>query len=93
MRDRHSTLIRPVVTEKAMDLGSEKNTYTFIVLKDANKIEIKHAVEKNFNVKVERVNTMTMKGKKRRFRFATGRKPDWKKALVTLKEGHVLNII
>ncbi len=93
MRDRHSTLIKPVVTEKAMDLGSKRNTYTFIVLKDANKLEIRHAVEKNFNVKVARVNTATVKGKQRRFRFAMGRKPDWKKAFVTLKEGYILNII
>lgn len=93
MRDPHCVLIRPVITEKAMDLGSNKRTYTFIVLKDANKLEIRRAVEKNFNVKVAHVNTLTMRGKRRRFRFTMGKRPDWKKAMVTLKPGFVLNII
>ncbi|MDQ7779861.1 MAG: 50S ribosomal protein L23, partial [Planctomycetota bacterium] len=75
MRDPHRVLIKPVVTEKAMALGSQLRSYTFEVDKRANKIEIRRAVEKNFNVKVESVNTIVMKGKRRRFRFSTGLSP------------------
>jgi len=68
------------------------NKYLFIVDKKANKIEIKKAIEKIYSVKVDKINTVNLKGKKRRIRFKEGKRPDWKKALVTLKKGHTIEI-
>ena len=84
MKDIYSVIIRPVVTEKATIQKERENKVTFVVAKDANKAEIKEAVERLFNVKVLKVNVMNVRGKKRRFRWIEGRKPDWKKAIVTL---------
>lgn len=64
------------------------NKYAFAVVPQANKIQIRQAVEKIFNVKVKDVNTMIIPGKWRRIGRSQGRKPDWKKAVVTLKEGY-----
>ena len=77
-------ILKPVLTEKAYD-GIATKTYTFIVKKDANKTQIKQAVEKIFDVKVERVNTVTCKGKLKRMGRHEGYTPDRKKAIVTLK--------
>jgi large subunit ribosomal protein L23 len=80
-------LLKPLMTEKMSDLQEKENKVAFQVHPDANKIEIRRAVEKRFNVKVEKVATVGMKGKiKRQGRFE-GRRPNWKKAVVTLKEG------
>ncbi|MGB9773664.1 MAG: 50S ribosomal protein L23 [Bacteroidota bacterium] len=89
-------LRRPLLTEKMTRL-QEKRQYAFEVSLEANKIEIMRAVEKKFNVKVENVRTMRMKGKTktaltRRGRF-TGKRPDWKKAIVTLREGDKIDFI
>ncbi len=78
-------ILKPVLTEKAYD-GIATKTYTFIVKKDANKTQIKQAVEKIFDVKVEKVNTVTCKGKLKRMGRHEGYTPDRKKAIVTLKE-------
>lgn len=87
MRDPHDVIIRPVVTEKSTGL-LEENKYTFVVLREANKIEIKHAIEEIFGVKVKAVNTANYQGKKKRLgRHPYGYKPRWKKAIVTLAEG------
>ena len=89
-----SILKRPLVTEKISSLN-EKGKYGFIVDLDANKVEIKHAVEKMYGVYVERVNTLSVMGKKKvRFTKAgtlAGRKPNYKKAIVTLAEGEVID--
>ncbi|MBS1951819.1 MAG: LSU ribosomal protein L23p (L23Ae) [Cytophagales bacterium] len=89
-----SILISPLVTEKISALN-EKGTYGFIVEKTANKVEIKNAVEKTYGVNVEKVNTINVLGKKKsRFTKAgtlTGRKPSYKKALVTLAQGEVID--
>ena len=89
-----SVLKSPLVTEKISALN-EKGKYGFIVEQSANKIEIKNAVEKMYGVNVERVNTINVLGKKKsRFTKAgtlTGRKPDYKKAIVTLAEGEVID--
>ena len=77
----------PVITEKSTTLKENQRTIAFKVLRDANKIEIKDAVEKIFKVKVQSVRTATFHGKKRRQGRYSGRRPDWKKAYVTLKEG------
>ena len=78
-------IIKPVLTEKGYD-GIASKRYTFYVKKDANKIEIKQAVEKLFGVQVAKVNTMNCKGKLKRLGRNEGYTPDRKKAIVTLKE-------
>lgn len=91
MKDVYGIIEKPLITEKSVD-GTEIGKYTFRVSKDANKIEIADAVEKIFNVKVRGVNTMTVKGKKKRVRYKTGRTSDWKKAIVTLEPGNTIEI-
>lgn len=85
MRDPHDIIVRPVVTERSMDDMAE-NKYTFVVDKRSNKSEIKSAVEKVFDVKVAKVNTMNMLGKVKRQGVHIGKRADWKKAIVTLTE-------
>ena len=84
-------LIKPIVTEKMTAEGDKRNRYGFIVDYSANKIEIRKAVEAIFeNVKVSDVKTMNCLGKRKRMRSARlGKRPDWKKALVTLTEGSI----
>jgi large subunit ribosomal protein L23 len=89
-----SILKKPLVTEKVSALN-EKGTYGFVVDASANKVEIKKAVEKQYGVNVERVNTMNIMGKKKvRYTQAgvlSGRKPSYKKAIVTLASGEVID--
>lgn len=79
-------IIRPIITEQSM-MDMEQDKYTFEVAKKSNKSEIKKAIEAIFNVKVARVNTMNMTGKVKRQGMNVGKRPDWKKAIVTLAEG------
>ncbi|MCF8008536.1 MAG: 50S ribosomal protein L23 [Halanaerobiales bacterium] len=92
MKDPRDVLIKPVITENSMLKMEEVNTYTFRVAKEANKVEIKKAVESIFNVKVKKVNTMNMRGKKRRLGRNEGTTSSWKKALVRLAEGDSIEI-
>lgn len=94
MRNPWSVIKKPIVTEKSY-AKAEKNIYTFIVDKDANKLEVKNAVEKAFSVKVAKVTTAIFKGKRKKTKSMVleGKRKDWKKAYVTLKEGHRLDII
>ncbi len=85
-------LKQPVLTEKTLGLQAEQNKYTFDVELSANKIEIKHAVEKMFNVKVVNVNTLRVKPKKKRVGKYVGKTNRRKKAIVTLAEGHSINL-
>ena len=85
MREAQEIILRPVITEKSMT-GVQQKRYAFQVAKDANKIEIAKAVEKLFSVKVDKVNTMHVRGKAKRVGANAGFKPDWKKAIVTLKK-------
>lgn len=78
---------KPVISEKAELIKQENNTYTFVVDKRANKIEIRKAVETIFNVKVDRVNTLTIKPKAKRHGMKEYNSPFIKKAMVTLKNG------
>ncbi len=78
---------RPLITEKGMRLNEEGSTVVFRVDSRANKLQIKHAVEVLFNVVVMKVNTLNVEGKKRRLRYREGKRPDWKKAYVTLRDG------
>ena len=82
---------RPVVTEKS-SMASEQNKVTFKVRKDAEKPEIKQAVEEIFGVTVVAVNTITIKGKTKRFRGLPGQRSDIKKAVVTLAEGQTIDL-
>lgn len=85
MRIPHDIVIKPIITEESMeDMAYGK--YTFKVDKRANKSEIKKAVESVFDVKVEKVNTINMLGKEKRMGIHVGRRPSWKKAIVTLTE-------
>jgi large subunit ribosomal protein L23 len=88
MRSVHEIIVRPVVTEKSTGLY-ENGQYVFVVAPDANKIEIAHAVETLFNVKVKDVRTMQYRGKERRVGRHTGRRAAWKKAVVTLRSGTI----
>lgn len=80
-------VIAPIITEKSERQAQTDNTYTFKVSINANKIEIKHAIEKIFSVKVLDVNTIRMLGKPKRLGKYNGKRPDWKKAIVTLRAG------
>jgi len=83
---------RAMISEKGTRLREKQNGYLFEVARDANKIEIKRAIEAIFTVKVEAVRTIRVHGKpKRQGRYA-GHRPDWKKALVTLKKGQTIEI-
>lgn len=82
----HDLIVRPLVTEKSM-LGIGEGEYTFVVARNANKVEIRKAVEAIWGVKVARVNTMRVHGKVRRLGRTSGRRPDWKKAVVKLVAG------
>ncbi|MFV1951208.1 MAG: 50S ribosomal protein L23 [Nitrospinota bacterium] len=92
MKDIYSIIKRPLVTEKSTGLIATDNKVTFKVALNANKDEVKKAVEMIFDVTVLRVNTLRMKGKEKRLGRNIGRRPDWKKAMVTLKEGDRIEI-
>ncbi|GAB4084375.1 50S ribosomal protein L23 [Myceligenerans cantabricum] len=87
-KDPRDILIAPVVSEKSYNLLDE-GKYTFIVDPNANKTEIKIAIEKVFDVKVASVNTINRKGKTRRTRYGLGKRKDTKRAIVTLREGSI----
>ncbi len=82
----HQIIVRPIITEKATHQASKHRAYPFEVNPWASKDEIKAAVEELFGVQVEKVRTQNRAGKKRRYRFKVGRLPNWKKAIVVLKE-------
>jgi large subunit ribosomal protein L23 len=87
MKEAHQIIKRPLITEKSTRQKEEGNQIVFMVDPQANKIEIRQAVEKLFKVKVRRVHTMNLVGKRKRMGRFFGWKSDWKKAIVTLREG------
>ncbi|MDR1711792.1 MAG: 50S ribosomal protein L23 [Propionibacteriaceae bacterium] len=91
LRDHRDILLAPVVSEKSYGLLDE-NKYTFIVAPDANKTEIKIAVEQIFGVKVTAVNTANRNGKRRRTRAGWGKRPDTKRAIVSVAAGQRIDI-
>jgi len=94
MKDAYNFIHNILLTEKATLLSEKHNQYVFRVSPSANKIQIKQAIEQIFNKKVVGVNTANYAGKKKRERRADfGRRPHWKKAVVTLKEGEKLDLI
>jgi large subunit ribosomal protein L23 len=91
MAELHDILVRPIVTEKSARLAAAENTYVFEVGHDANKIQIKRAVEMVFGVKVENVRTSILRGKIKRFGRHHGKRSNWKKAYVRLGQDDSLN--
>ena len=89
--DPRDVILAPVVSEKSYSL-LDNNAYTFRVHPDANKTEIRQAVETIWDVKVVGVNTVNRKGKSKRFRYSRGKRPDSKRAIVTLAEGDKIEI-
>jgi len=91
--DIRNIIKKPIVTEKAAALKEADNKYTFVVDKDANKFQIKQAVETLFKVKVESVHTSNYGGKNKRMGAHAGYKSDWKKAIVRLKKGQEIQMV
>lgn len=91
MKSQREILIRPILTEKMLQMQETAHKYSFVVNIDSNKIEIKNAVEKKFDVSVTKVATVKVKGKAKqsntRRGLTRGKRPDWKKAIVTLRDG------
>lgn len=91
-KDLREIIRKPVVTEKSTGANEESNKFTFVVLRNANKLEIKRSVEEVFGVHVVEVRTMNNHGKFKRLGSKRGRRPDWKKAIVTLREGDRIDL-
>ncbi len=91
MRSAREVVLRPIVSEKSY-AGIEKGKYSFVVHPQAEKVEIRRAIEELFNVTVTKVNTLRVRGKPRKRGLTRGRTANWKKAIVTLKEGQKIEI-
>jgi len=89
----YEVLLSPRMTEKSTMLGESSNQYVFKVTTDSNKKEIKDAVEKLFEVNVESVRIVNVKGKSKMFKFRAGKRSDWKKAYVRVQEGQVIDFL
>jgi large subunit ribosomal protein L23 len=92
MRGPHQVRLRPLLTEKGTRLKEEGNQYIFRVAVTANKVEIRQAIEQLFKVTVLDVHTTRVRGKTKRLGRFQGRRPDWKKAIATLKEGDSIEL-
>lgn len=91
MTELRDILRRPIVTEKSAGMMDENNTYVFEVSENANKLQIKNAIEQYFGVKVVDVRTLIVRGKVKRFGRHFGKRSNWKKAFVKLADGDSLN--
>jgi large subunit ribosomal protein L23 len=89
----YQILLAPRVTEKTTRVGEDSNQYVFHVASDASKSEVKGAVEEMFDVKVESVRIVNVKGKRKAFRMRPGRRSDWKKAYVRVQEGQIIDFL
>ena len=89
----YQVLLSPRVTEKTTQVGEDSNQYVFHVVKDAKKSEVKGAVELLFEVNVEAVRIVNVKGKTKSFRMRPGKRSDWKKAYVRVQEGQVIDFL
>lgn len=91
MKKEHQILMKPILTEKALKMQESASKYAFVVNKESNKIQIKQAVEKKFDVTVDDVKTINVKGKSKQMNtkrgITHGKRADWKKAIVTLRSG------
>ncbi len=93
MKNIYTVMKKPLFTEKGNNLKETENKILIEVSRDANKIDIKRAIEEIFKVKVEKVSTITMQGKWKKFGRSIGKRPDRKKAIITLKKGEKLDFI
>lgn len=93
MNELYLLIQRPVVTEKGSDDQSRRNAYHFRVPVHANKVAIRQAIENIFKVRVMNVNTLHVRGKVRRRGWVAGRRPNWKKAMVTLAPGQTIEVL
>jgi large subunit ribosomal protein L23 len=91
--DPRQVVLKPIVTEKSQLDSERRRAYHFMVHPQANKVQIRTAVEKVFNVKVVDVRTQIRPGKRRRLGFTAGSKPPWKRAVVTLREGDMIEVV
>jgi large subunit ribosomal protein L23 len=91
--DIRNIIKKPLVTEKASIMKEKDNKYTFMVDKDANKFQIKQAIETLFKVKVESVHTANYQGKEKRMGMHSGYRSDWKKAIVKLGKGQEIQMV
>jgi large subunit ribosomal protein L23 len=89
----YKILLSPRVTEKTTQIGEDSNQYVFHVVSDASKKEVKGAVELLFDVNVETVRIVNVKGKNKSFRMRPGKRSDWKKAYVRVQEGQVIDFL
>ena len=92
MLNPHDVLIKPLLTEKITSIRETKNAIAFAVAQRATKIDVRRAVEKVFQVKVDSVNVQNVLGKNKRQGRYLGKRPDWRKAIVTLKEGEKIDL-
>jgi large subunit ribosomal protein L23 len=92
LKDPRSIVLKPLVTEKGSKMRESSNKYLFRVATAANRLEIKRAVETIFHVKVKSVKTMIAHGKVKRMGMTSGKRPDWKKAVVTLEAGQTIDL-
>ena len=101
MSNKSSVIIRPILSEKGTLLSETQNKYVFRVEKKSNKLEIKYAIENKFKVKIKKVATLNMKGKKKNVTIRSngnvlrtnGYRPSWKKAIVTLQDGYSIDML
>jgi large subunit ribosomal protein L23 len=91
-REAHDIIIRPILTEKLTDLRETQRKIGLLVRGDANKVEIKKAAQQALKVKIDKVNVLKTLGKTRRIGRLSGKRPDWKKAIVTMKVGEKLEM-
>jgi len=89
----YDVIVKPIITEKGTRIKEEQNKIVLKVAREANKMDVKKAVETIFKVKVKDVATMMFKGKKKRIGVRSGERSDWKKAVVTLKEGQTVEYL
>ena len=92
MKDPHSIVLKPVITEKSTFATDSHNAYTFQVARSSNRIEIKNAIEDIFDVKVKKVNTLKQRGKRKRIGRSIGFTSGFKKAVVTLQRGYKIDV-
>lgn len=92
MKDPHTIILKPLITEKSTFATDLNNAYTFRVASDSNRIEIKNAVEDIFDVKVKKVNTLKQRGKRKRIGRSIGFTSGFKKAVVTLQPGYKIDV-
>ncbi len=91
MNKLYTTLVSPIISEKSTRVGEQSNQYVFRVAKNASKKQVKDAVEKIFDVQVEKVQILNMKGKSKVFRQRQGKRADWKKAYVRVQDGQMID--